>query len=409
MSGELTNILQNKSYLCVINSADKIYGTNNNATYQINWNDFLPRDYEAYKLGFSAQTSGMNVKDTSSTFTITSIVGNTMNVNWVSGMICAGQQIVTNNASTTISGSFNATISGNLMTISGAVTNYICGGATLTSSGTLTGAVISGSITGTTLTVATAAVGFNLVPGVVIAGSTITSGTTILSQLTGSGGGIGTYLVSISQTAASTSITATYNYNITGSTITGLQSGTQNTSNAVYTISNSYNQLPSPITITSSYNFSLGTTYIVSGTALSSSGSGSFVISNSFYIPGPAIGSSGSVVYSGARLTSNLLGRSYSFDTSNKGATYTLGVLQRDIQTASSSSNSYSAFYLNFPPKTMSRPNQNLITINFYNSFNNQLLTDTSTTGVPSTDMAPYTLMLEFTPINESFNRIQTY
>ena len=409
MSGELTNILQNKSYLCVINSADKIYGTNNNATYQINWNDFLPRDHEAYKLGFSAQTSGMNVKDTSSTFTITSIVGNTMNVNWVSGMICAGQQIVSNNSTTTISGSFNATISGNLMTISGSVTNYICVGATLTSSGTLTGTAITGSISGTTLTVTIAAVGFNLVPGVVIAGSTITSGTTILSQLTGSGGGIGTYLVSISQTAASTSITATYNYNITGSTITGLQSGTQNTSNAVYTISNSYNQLPSPITITSSFNFSLGTTYIVSGTALSAVGSGSFVISNSFYIPGPSIGSNGSVVYSGARLTCNLLGRSYSFDTSNKGSTYTLGVLQRDIQTASSSSNSYSAFYLNFPPKTMSRPNQNLITINFYNSFNNQLLTDTSTTGVPSTDMAPYTLMLEFTPINESFNRIQTY
>ena len=47
-----------KSYSLVINSADKISGTNNNATYQVNWDDFLPRDISNYKVVYSFQTSG---------------------------------------------------------------------------------------------------------------------------------------------------------------------------------------------------------------------------------------------------------------------------------------------------------------------------------------------------------------
>ena len=47
-----------KTYSLVINSQDKISGTNNNATYQINWDDFLPRDISNYKVIFSFQTSG---------------------------------------------------------------------------------------------------------------------------------------------------------------------------------------------------------------------------------------------------------------------------------------------------------------------------------------------------------------
>jgi hypothetical protein len=47
-----------KTYSLIINSNDKISGTNNNATFQVNWRDFLPEEYDAYKVLFSFQTSG---------------------------------------------------------------------------------------------------------------------------------------------------------------------------------------------------------------------------------------------------------------------------------------------------------------------------------------------------------------
>lgn len=47
-----------KTYSLVINSQDKISGTNNNATFQVNWDDFLPRDITNYKVLYSFQTTG---------------------------------------------------------------------------------------------------------------------------------------------------------------------------------------------------------------------------------------------------------------------------------------------------------------------------------------------------------------
>jgi hypothetical protein len=59
------------------------------------------------------------------------------------------------------------------------------------------------SISGTTMTIAAmAANGGSFQPGMVIQGTGVTAGTTILSQLTGTTGGAGTYEVSISQTVA---------------------------------------------------------------------------------------------------------------------------------------------------------------------------------------------------------------
>lgn len=69
-----------------------------------------------------------------------------------------------------------------------------------------TGAVVTGSIAGTVLTVSAVTSG-HLSVGDVISGSGVTAGTTITSLGTGTGG-TGTYNVSISQTASSTTITA---------------------------------------------------------------------------------------------------------------------------------------------------------------------------------------------------------
>jgi len=68
------------------------------------------------------------------------------------------------------------------------------------------GAVVTGSIADTTLTVTAVASG-KLAVGQTLSGSGVTSGTTIIALGTGNGGA-GTYTVSVSQTAASTTITA---------------------------------------------------------------------------------------------------------------------------------------------------------------------------------------------------------
>lgn len=67
-------------------------------------------------------------------------------------------------------------------------------------------AVLTGSIATTTLTV-TAWAGPSIAVGMVLVGANVTAGTTITGFLTGTGG-LGTYVVSVSQTAASAAITA---------------------------------------------------------------------------------------------------------------------------------------------------------------------------------------------------------
>ena len=69
---------------------------------------------------------------------------------------------------------------------------------------------VTGSIAGNVLTVSTVGSG-TVYPGTTISGTGVATGTTILSQLSGTAGGIGTYRVSIPlQTVASTTISGTY-------------------------------------------------------------------------------------------------------------------------------------------------------------------------------------------------------
>ncbi len=70
------------------------------------------------------------------------------------------------------------------------------------------------TISGTTLTVVTMASGA-YVPGMVLTGTGVTANTRIVSQLTGTTGGAGTYTVDTSQTVAATTITGNYDLEIT--------------------------------------------------------------------------------------------------------------------------------------------------------------------------------------------------
>lgn len=80
----------------------------------------------------------------------------------------------------------------------------------------------TGSINGTTLTVSAIGAGTVLGAGQALAGVGIDPGTSIVSQLTGTLGGVGTYLVSISQTVPSGAITLSGG----GLTVTAVTSGT---------------------------------------------------------------------------------------------------------------------------------------------------------------------------------------
>lgn len=61
----------------------------------------------------------------------------------------------------------------------------------------------------------------SLVAGAILSGSGVVTGTTVLSQLTGTAGGVGTYLVSTFQTVASTTVSASFGV----LTVTAVSSG----------------------------------------------------------------------------------------------------------------------------------------------------------------------------------------
>lgn len=99
--------------------------------------------------------------------------------------------------------------------------NYADGGASFAAAGSPGSASVTGSIAASTASVTgsiandvlnvTAVGSGTLVPGATISGANVASGTQIVSQLSGTTGGIGTYAVSIpEQTVASTTVSATY-------------------------------------------------------------------------------------------------------------------------------------------------------------------------------------------------------
>jgi hypothetical protein len=231
------SILEKVTYNLYINSTDKVSGTNNNANYMINWNDFLPDKYFTYKMIWNMQTIGGYYKD-----------------------------------SNTVAYSMNGAQTGT--TISGTISNVFIG-----------------------------------------------------MQVSGLG------------VAANTVVT-----NVAGN---------------VVTISN-------PLVLQ------------LTNTSVTFTGS----------------------IYSTAKIVVNFGGRSYSFDTATKAESYVIGFITRDPQGTTTSSNTLSAFYGQNCPKTMNRPNQNLVNIQIYNGQNpTQLFVNTDTNGNAQADMTNYNLTIEFMPI----------
>jgi hypothetical protein len=133
----------------------------------------------------------------------------------------AGASITGSVSGTTLT--VSAVASGGLISVGDIVSHAsILQTATITGLGTGTGgtgtytltytgstASFTGSISGTTLTVTAISAG-TIIVGQVLTGNSVTSNTTITSQLTGTTGGIGTYVVDLSQTRSSGDFTGTY-------------------------------------------------------------------------------------------------------------------------------------------------------------------------------------------------------
>jgi len=184
---------------------------------------------------------------------------------------------------TVAAGSFTTGVRHTVVSIG--TTNFVTIGATAA-------AVVTGSISGTTLTV-TAVTSGTLAVGAVISGTGVTAGTSI--TVLGSGtGGVGTYTVSASQTVSSTTITR---QPVVGATFTTSGAGSGTGTASVRSISS--------VTLTGS----------VREINITNGGSG--------YISAPAVTFSGGGG-SGAVATSKLVGSSVVFCiVSNSGDNYT--------------------------------------------------------------------------------------
>ena len=268
------------TYTLVINSNDKISGTNNNAIFEVNWSDFLPVEYERYKMAFTFQTTGGYYAD-----------GSYLKIAGTASSGVTTTRTVTNAGSSTI----NVGIATGIVTV-----------------------------------------------GMLVSCFGVLSGTTVIAYTAGASG-----VVTLSQPTYAGIVTSTL-------------------------ISYYYT------TDVNNVNFSAGRIAMSTGT------------------------------------------RSYSFDTATKAPSINLGIIQRDIQTSQTKSNTLSSFYCQNPPRTINRPNQNQVTVTIYNNCvfqggtisstafsttptNTNLLTDSTSNGSSySADMTPWTMLIEFIPVANS-------
>jgi hypothetical protein len=109
-------------------------------------------------------------------------------------------------------------------------------------------------------------------------------------------------------------------------------------------------------------------------------------------------------IYSTGKVVFNFGGKSFSYDTSTKSESLTLGYITRDPQATTTSSNILSCFYCQNAPKIINRCTTNLFTIQVFNTQTNPnvLLVNTDMSGNALADMTSYTMLIEFLPIESS-------
>jgi hypothetical protein len=229
--------------------------------------------------------------------------------------------------------------------------------------------------------------------GILYAGNTVTINGVVCNIIQG--------VTAIGQTLVISGVTAlTFNTTYYGATYTSLTANT---------VSNYLGSLTAGQTI----NYNNNSFLIFAVTNLNTTTT-SLVVkgqpTTSLLPTGVQLFASNKTTYNGCEINVNLGVTSYSFDSTSLSQSYTIGYGFRDIQTSSSNSNCFSTFYMQNPPKTILKPNQNLINIQIFNNsyvymnstgtlLNNQLLVNTDYFSNALSDMTNYFIVLEFIPI----------
>jgi hypothetical protein len=107
-------------------------------------------------------------------------------------------------------------------------------------------------------------------------------------------------------------------------------------------------------------------------------------------------------IYSTAKVSADFGTKQYSYDTSKRSSSNTIGYLTRDQQTSTTSSNILTCFYYQFPAKTIQRPSNNTFNISITNMYTGIPFVNTDNTGVATSDMTNWQLCMEFSPIESS-------
>ena len=339
------NQLDKNSYTLFLNSSDKVSGTNNNANFDVNWDDFLPRDIEYFKVVYSFQTAGGYYRDNFTQFKVLSYTA----------PVQAAYQIAVvpvYNATTNLTSLVISVLTNGPLLLN----NYLLyGGKTflITQQANVVGdtCIVVGNLSGLALN------------------------TTVFAN----------YYTQLSCDTAGIN-------NYTGSLTVGQSINSNGSSYLILKIGTPSGPIPPAISPPNT-----ATAIVVMGSIYSAQ------------IPFNAIVyASNNTTYNGCRIVANFLGQSKSFDTSSKCPSLTLGYGFRDVQISTSNSNCLSTFYMQNPPKTIQRPNQNLLNIQIYNNSNvytngvltqNQLLVNTDYFSNPLTDMTSYSMIIEFIPL----------
>jgi hypothetical protein len=335
------NQLDKNSYTLFLNSTDKVSGTNNNANYDVNWDDFLPRDIDNYKVVFSFQTAGGYYRDNFSQFKVTVLTAPVQCTYQASAVV---YNALTNSTSLVISVLINGPLLLN--------NNVLYGGKSYL------------------ITQQANAVGDTLI---VQGNLSVPLNTTLYAEFY-------------------TQITCDTVNGYTGSLSVGQAINNNGKSFPIVKIGTPTGPIPPAISPPNA-----ATLIIVMGVVYSAQ------------IPvNSVVYASNNSTYNGCKIVANFLGQSKSFDTNSKCPSLTLGYGFRDVQISTSNSNCLSTFYMQNPPKTIQRPNQNLLNIQIYNNSNvytngslvqNQLLVNTDYFSNPLADMTSYSMIIEFIPL----------
>lgn len=178
-----------------------------------------------------------------------------------------GQKVYANYATGAIS-----TAAAGAPTTGGSVTASIAAQSTTSVTGSIAPTTTPSGSVGVPVLTVTAVGSGTLYPGATISGTGVTTGTTIVAQLSGTTGGVGTYEVSIQQTVASTTITATYGV----MTVTAVGSGSVGIGNVL-----------------SGTNVVAGTFVTALGTG--TGGTGTYIVSNNTVVASTTITATGNV------------------------------------------------------------------------------------------------------------------